>query len=239
MAHNFGSAAVDIELLEKEISAREQERRDQQYIDLSGEIAGATSSKSRRSTVEPDLNSDFDTLDEPIWDTIKRDLRTIGTKFGQVMAPRSNQQLLRDWDLWGSLFIFIFEFKNVARRQKWQRSSFRGSFHFNFLWLMCCHFEYKAPRRSFFQSLCVLGYCLLPPGLAAIVCKFIEINSHQTPFHFALRLLVTAAGFMWAVYASMVFISSSQPPKRKMLALYPIFLFYFVVSWMIISHSSF
>lgn len=56
--------------MEKEISAREQERRDQQYIDLTGEIAGATSSKLRRSTVEPDLNSDFDTLDEPIWDTI-------------------------------------------------------------------------------------------------------------------------------------------------------------------------
>ncbi|VDO72399.1 unnamed protein product, partial [Onchocerca flexuosa] len=92
---------------------------------------------------------------------------------------------------------------------------------------------------SFFQSLCVLGYCLLPPGLAAVICKFIEINPEQTVFLFALRLLVTAAGFIWAIYASMVFISDSQPPRRKMLALYPIFLFYFVVSWIIISHSKF
>ncbi|VDM94858.1 unnamed protein product, partial [Onchocerca ochengi] len=53
---------------------------------------------------------------------------------------------------------------------------------------------------SFFQSLCVLGYCLLPPGLAAIICKLIEINPEQTVFLFALRLLVTTAGFIWAIY---------------------------------------
>ncbi|EJW82756.1 hypothetical protein WUBG_06336 [Wuchereria bancrofti] len=108
MAHNFGNAAIDIELLEKEISAKEQERRDQQYIDLSGEIAGVTSSKPRHSTIEPDLNSDFDTLDEPVWDTIRRDLYTVVAKFGQVMTPKSSQKLLRDWDLWGPLFICVF-----------------------------------------------------------------------------------------------------------------------------------
>lgn len=56
--------------LEKEIAAKEQERREQQFVDLSGEITGATSSKQRRSAIEPDLDSDFDTLDEPVWDTI-------------------------------------------------------------------------------------------------------------------------------------------------------------------------
>lgn len=39
--------------------------------------------------------------------------------------------------------------------------------------------------------------------------------------------------------ASMAFLSGSQPEKRKLLSVYPIFLFYFVVSWIIVSHSSF
>uniref|UniRef100_A0A914RNM3 Uncharacterized protein n=1 Tax=Parascaris equorum TaxID=6256 RepID=A0A914RNM3_PAREQ len=47
---------------------------------------------------------------------------------------------------------------------------------------------------SFFQSLCVLGYCLLPPATA-------------TSMLFALRLLVTGIGFIWATYASMAFLS--------------------------------
>uniref|UniRef100_A0A158Q7Q7 Protein YIPF n=1 Tax=Elaeophora elaphi TaxID=1147741 RepID=A0A158Q7Q7_9BILA len=221
MAHNFGSAAIDIEL--------EQERRDQQYIDLSGEIAGATSSKSRRSAVEPDLNSDFDTLDEPVWDTIKRDLRTVGVKFGQVMAPKSSQQLLRDWDLWGPLFICVFISLMLQGGRSGKGPHFTELFTLTFFGscVVTLNTKLLGGNISFFQSLCVLGYCLLPPGLAA------------TPFLFALRLLVTTVGFSWAIYASMVFISSSQPPRRKMLALYPIFLFYFVVSWMIISHSSF
>ncbi|VDN83027.1 unnamed protein product [Brugia pahangi] len=241
MAHNFGNAAIDIELLEKEISAKEQERRDQQYIDLSGEIAGVTSSKPRRSINEPDLNSDFDTLDEPVWDTIRRDLHTVVAKFGQVMTPRSSQQLLRDWDLWGPLFICVFISLLLQGGKSGKGPHFTEVFTLTFFGscIVTLNTKLLGGNISFFQSLCVLGYCLLPPGLAAIICKFIEINSEQTVFLFALRLLVTTAGFIWAIYASMVFISSSQPPRRKMLALYPIFLFYFIVSWMIISHSSF
>ena len=37
--------------------------------------------------------------------------------------------------------------------------------------------------------------------------------------------------------ASTAFLAESQPPKRKALAMYPLFLFYFVISWLIISHT--
>ncbi|EFO19763.2 hypothetical protein LOAG_08732 [Loa loa] len=241
MAHSFGNAAIDIELLEKEISAKEQERRNHQYNDLSGEIVGVTSSKTRRSGIEPGLNNDFDTLDEPVWDTVRRDLHTVFAKFGQVMVPKSSQQLLRDWDLWGPLFLCVFISLMLQGGKSGKGPHFTEVFMLTFFGSCVVTLNTKliGGNISFFQSLCVLGYCLLPPGLAAVVCKFIEINSEQTAFLFALRLLVTTAGFIWAIYASMLFISGSQPPRRKMLALYPIFLFYFVVSWMIISHSSF
>ncbi|KAI3383370.1 hypothetical protein SNEBB_009005 [Seison nebaliae] len=50
---------------------------------------------------------DFDTIDEPIKATIMRDIRAIGQKITHVIFPRSNSTLLRDWDLWGPLFICI------------------------------------------------------------------------------------------------------------------------------------
>lgn len=38
--------------------------------------------------------------------------------------------------------------------------------------------------------------------------------------------------------ASTAFLGDSQPAGRKGLAMYPIFLFYFVVSWLVISHTA-
>lgn len=36
----------------------------------------------------------------------------------------------------------------------------------------------------------------------------------------------------------MVFLGESQPAGKKALAVYPIFLFYFVISWMVLSHTT-
>ena len=46
------------------------------------------------------------------------------------------------------------------------------------------------------------------------------------------------AGFVWAAYASMQFLGDCQPLRRKALAAYPMFLFYFLIGWMVISHSN-
>ncbi|GJD09346.1 Protein YIPF6 [Galdieria sulphuraria] len=49
------------------------------------------------------------TLDEPVWSTIKRDLGLIGRRLKLVILPKVTavemQAELRDWDLWGPLFI--------------------------------------------------------------------------------------------------------------------------------------
>lgn len=47
--------------LEKQIVSKEQSR---QYPDLSGDIAGTKANKI------PSLETDFDTLNEPVWDTV-------------------------------------------------------------------------------------------------------------------------------------------------------------------------
>lgn len=109
--------------------------------------------------------------------------------------------------------------------------------------------------RSFFQSVCVLGYCLTPVAASLIVCKVILL-APPTKLLFFVRLLTTVTGFLWATYgnhnafnscrltnpmyftASHIFLGDSQPASRKMLAVYPIFLFYFIISWLVISHSS-
>lgn len=56
--------------------------------------------------------------------------------------------------------------------------------------------------RSFFQSVCVLGYCLTPIAIALIVCRMILLGT-QTRFLFFLRLLSTSVGFIWATYGTL------------------------------------
>ncbi|CAG8627537.1 10528_t:CDS:2 [Gigaspora rosea] len=48
-----------------------------------------------------------DTLDEPVSETILRDLRNIALKLRQVLNPKGNQDVLRDWDLWGPLILCL------------------------------------------------------------------------------------------------------------------------------------
>ncbi|GFN98276.1 protein yipf [Plakobranchus ocellatus] len=90
---------------------------------------------------------------------------------------------------------------------------------------------------SFFQSVCVLGYCVCPLGLALIICRVLLAVSADSLGLFIARFISVIAGFAWSTFASTAFLAESQPVGRKVLAMYPLFLFYFVISWLIISHT--
>lgn len=89
---------------------------------------------------------------------------------------------------------------------------------------------------SFFQSLCVLGYCIMPLTVAMAVCRVVLLTTSGT-VGFIVRLLVVTASFGWSTFASTAFLADSQPAKRKALVVYPVFLFYFVIGWMILTFS--
>lgn len=59
--------------------------------------------------------------------------------------------------------------------------------------------KYIQIYRSFFQSVCVLGYCLLPTAIALILCRIILIVQ-QSSLLFTLRLMISMIGFLWATY---------------------------------------
>ena len=85
---------------------------------------------------------------------------------------------------------------------------------------------------SFFQSICLLGYCLFPLTLAAtinlILCMFI------TNVPFMVKMIYVGIAFVWATYSSIHFIKEMVPEDRKELAMYPVCLFYLFLSWFII-----
>jgi hypothetical protein len=94
-------------------------------------------------------------------------------------------------------------------------------------------------KVSFFQSICVLGYCLLPLVLVSVLNDFIIWLFNITPWSFGVRFILVFVAFGWSVFASTAFLAADtlNLADRKLLAVFPIFLFYFVISWLIILHT--
>lgn len=215
------------------------------------------------------INDNLNTLEEPVWVTILRDLASVGMKIGHVIFPfwgtfkRVNK--LQDWDLWGP-FIISFVLASILTLAAENQEALIFTSVFVIVWIGSAIITINAillgGKVSFFQTVCALGYCLAPLAVAAFICLFFE--------HLAIRLAVVGACWGWSVFckfslplkkssisiptyalhlprlysfflsnnlASWGFIMAMMPREklgRNALVLYPVFLFYLVLAWMVV-----
>ncbi|KAG0692800.1 hypothetical protein DFH29DRAFT_860611, partial [Suillus ampliporus] len=140
---------------------------------MSGNIgsSGAPSSANRQTVggirVETRY-SGVDTLDEPVTATIARDLFSIYTKLIHVLYPRksSGREVLRDWDLWGPLLLclclgIMLSVNAPASQSLGVFTSVVVIVSLGSL-IVTVQAKLLGGRVSFFQGLCVLGYCIAP-----------------------------------------------------------------------------
>eukprot|EP01012_Entosiphon_sulcatum_P048745 TRINITY_DN67270_c0_g1_i1.p1 TRINITY_DN67270_c0_g1~~TRINITY_DN67270_c0_g1_i1.p1 ORF type:complete len:192 (-),score=47.74 TRINITY_DN67270_c0_g1_i1:146-721(-) len=173
------------------------------------------------------------TLDEPITTTIWRDVSAIGRKIKIVMGVRSgNQNELRNWDLWGPLLLCLFLaiLLGVSKKAESAKgATFAGVFTGVSVGsaVVTLNAQFLGGNLSFFQIVCVLGYCLFPLCVAAFICFFIPVT--------LLKIIPCTLAWCWAVYASMGFFTGAVKEERKTLVVYPIILFYFFICWMLIA----
>lgn len=185
---------------------------------------------------------ELSTLDEPVKETVLRDLRAVGNKFVHVLYPKRSSALLRDWDLWGPLLLCVTLALLLQGGAGGEHEQGGPQFAevFVIVWVgsfvITLNSKLLGGTISFFQSLCVLGYCIMPLTVALVVCRLVLVLSDNT-VSFAVRLLVVSASFGWSTFASTAFLADSQPPNRKALVVYPVFLFYFVIGWIILTFS--
>lgn len=91
---------------------------------------------------------------------------------------------------------------------------------------------------SFFQAVSLIGYCIFPLAIAAVVCAFIPKDPAGTAkavSYFIARLVTCLVGFLWGTLASVGFFAGLLPPKRKALGVYPVFLLFAIIAWLILS----
>ena len=139
-------------------------------------------------------NAPFNTLDEPIRDTIWRDVRAVGLKFKHVLYPVEKKSLLKEWDLWGPLILCTFmatilqshiEDDDHVHGLKGAGGDGGPEFAevFVIVWVgalvVTLNTKLLGGHISFFQSVCVLGYCLLPLGIALAICRYVDTKMYS------------------------------------------------------------
>lgn len=221
--------------------------QDENLLNLYGDSGSGNSDEAivlEGELSNPNLGTDqrpnFDTLDEPIKDTVMRDLRAVAQKFKHVVYPVEKRSLLSDWDLWGPLILCTFMAFLLENNQDEDGGPAFAEF-FALTWIgsivVTLNIKLLGGHISFFQSACVIGYCLFPLASSLAVSKILLMLGAESMIIFIVRCLTVLVSFLWASYAAMQFLGDCQPPRRKALAAYPMFLFYFVIAWMILSDT--
>uniref|UniRef100_A0ACD5TFH0 Uncharacterized protein n=1 Tax=Avena sativa TaxID=4498 RepID=A0ACD5TFH0_AVESA len=174
------------------------------------------------------------TLTEPVWDTVKRDLTRIVSNLKLVVFPNPFREdpgkALRDWDLWGPFFFIVF----LGLTLSWS-ASVRKSEVFAVAFavlaagavILTLNVQLLGGQIIFFQSLSLLGYCLFPLDVGALICLMKDND--------VLKIVVVAVTLAWSSWAAYPFMSTAVNPRRKALALYPVFLLYISIGFLIIA----
>nr|CCC92001.1 putative terbinafine resistance locus protein (yip1) [Trypanosoma congolense IL3000] len=104
----------------------------------------------------------YSTLDEPITDTIVRDILAIGRKtLAVLIPPLGSSDALRSWDLWGPLLFCLELAITLACSRGENQGGLIFSAVFVLVWvgaaIVTLNAKLLGSRISFFQTVCVMG----------------------------------------------------------------------------------
>ena len=144
---------------------------------------------------------------------------------------------MKDWDLWGPLVVCLGLAVLLSLKAPAGQASLVFATIFSAVWIgsaiVTINAQLLGGTISFFQSVCVLGYCVFPMVLAAAAVDLLKLI-HLGAFVTVVELAVLVVAFLWSTRASAVFIGQYIVPSRRILAVYPVLFFYTFLAWMIL-----
>lgn len=227
---------------------------------------GAPTPAPQTTTVEDHqdaLFSTYSTLDEPVRETILRDVRAVGAKLKVVIRPLSNGtivsayqsvsqsvgtneetelseedrrviQELKDWDLWGPLLLCLTLAVLLSMRSTKDQASLVFASVFCAVWVGGTVVTLNAQLLGGTIS---FFQCLCVLGYSifplVLAAACIAVLSIAISWKW-LHLIFVAVGFVWSIRTSFVFIGIYIKPERRFLALYPVLFFYTFLGWLIL-----
>ena len=168
-----------------------------------------------------DLSSSNDkgTLDESVQTTINRDLKLIYNKLKLVINPLIPKE--KKYNQIKLAFTLTLNTKEKGQIT---------SLIFIIFWLggaiIYLNNQFLGVNASIFQMFCLLGYCLFPLNIAALIITLINFND-------MIRLILVGCACFMAIYSSSDYLKIITNNEQRYLVLYPCILFYLYISWLV------
>ena len=176
---------------------------------------------------------DKGTLDEPVVETLKRDLFRIGRKMYSVLNPFSDvkdrPKLILQWDLWGPLMFTIILACTLSIHNKEKGEMFVLVF---LIFWFCSFLIYLngnllGAKLGMFHVMCLIGYCMVPLNFCSIL---FALGS----FYEIIRIIIVLFCCVWSSYSSIGFVKACVPEDKRALLIYPVILEYLFLSGVIL-----
>ena len=117
---------------------------------------------------------------------------------------------VRNWDLWGPFIFCLILSVVLSSATATEDKTLLFEMVFVIVWaggaIISMNGQLLGGTITFFQSICLLGYCLFPLVLAAILNLII---GSFVPFW--LKLIYVGLAFVWSTYSSIHFIKEMVP----------------------------
>ena len=175
-----------------------------------------------------------ETLDEAILTTIYRDLYSIYYKLIFVINPLTSDEVkkaqIKQWDLWGPLLFNIFLACTLAINSEDKGQTIILIFLIFWLgsFLVFLNSHLLGVKTSIFQIFCLLGYCLFPLNISALIFSFTRPPE-------ILKFLVVGLTCFWSLFSASSFLKNLADAEHRYLVLYPCILLYLYIGWFIFS----
>lgn len=107
----------------------------------------------------------------------------IVVKLSHVLLPRGSTKELRDWDLWGPLLLCLVLGLSLSFSATNDQSALVFATVFVLVWcgsaIVTLNAALLGGNISFFQSVCVLGYCIAPLVISSLFCHLWSNKIYQ------------------------------------------------------------
>jgi hypothetical protein len=205
--------------------------------DLGSHLEGDIVVPDKAGTDNVTSHEDFQTLDEPIITTIRRDLSSMGQKLMYALMPNSSKNLLMtDWDWWAHLVFSTYI--GIMLQDSGTGNQFTQVFLLAWIGtgIITYNFAFSTANISAFQCVSVLGYCLGPLAIVVTLFRLIQLLQISNSIIF-IYLILSAGAAAWASLASTKILGSTIQMEKKIMLLGPIMIFYTCIAILILYHS--
>lgn len=194
------------------------------------------------------VDEDWDALNEHVCKTIWRDVKSIAEKTLFVLIPwrctcgneergMRQKNRLKDWDLWGPLLLCLLLASSLVVAAGSATDGGQSSLIFTIVFIIVWVGSFVvtanakllgSDRLGFLQGVSLIGYSIAPICVASFINCFDAIPR-------VVKYIIGAVAFVWSMQAAIGFLLPVIPPGKRILALYPVLLFYLALSWLVMA----